>query len=180
MRKLLTASLLLVIPLGANAAGPAPKGSTPGRTAMTDAGSGCGLGSLLFDGNSGVGAHSIAMTTNAFLFNNTFGMSSGTLGCDSTQPVRYKGERIYISANMTRLAEDMARGQGETLAGLANLMGIAEGDRPAFYALTHKQFERIYPNESVTSDQVVDALIGVMKADAALAKYVRHGAAGGA
>jgi len=169
MKNIVATGLVLMIPLCAHAAGGK---AAPPKSAMTDAGSGCGLGSLLFDGNSGVGAHSIAMTSNAFLFNNTFGMSSGTLGCDSSQPVRYKGERVYIGANMTHLAQDMAQGQGETLAGLATLMGVAEADKPAFYALTHKHFERIYPNESVTSDQVVDALIGVMKADPMLAKYV--------
>lgn len=167
MKRVLAAGMLLAVPLWVGAAGPAPKSG-----AMTDAGSGCGLGSLLFDGNSGVGAHSIAMTTNGFLFNNTFGMSSGTLGCDANQPVRYKGERVYISANMTKLAQDMSRGQGETLAGLAELMGVAEADKPAFYALARTQFERIYAHESVTGDQVTEALVSVMKADPTLSKYV--------
>lgn len=166
MKKIIAAGLLLAAPVLVNAAGPETKG------AMTDAGSGCGLGSLLFDGNSGVGAHSIAMTTNGFLFNNTFGMSSGTLGCDASQPVRYKGERVYISANMTKLAEDMSRGRGETLAGLAEIMGIAQADKPAFYSATQRHFDRIYSSESVTSDQVMDALVGVLKSDSSLSKYV--------
>ncbi|QSA97200.1 DUF3015 family protein [Methylococcus sp. EFPC2] len=168
MKRALAAGILLAFPLWAGAAGPA----APRSSALTDAGSGCGLGSLLFDGNAGVGAHSVAMTTNGFLFNNTFGMSSGTLGCDSSQPVRYKGERLYISANMTKLAQDMSRGGGETLAGLAELMGVAESDKAAFYALARTHFESIYAHESVTSDQVTDALVGLMKADTVLAKYV--------
>ncbi len=170
MKKLITASLLLAAPLMANAAAPAAAAPRSGATA--DGGSGCGLGSLLFEGNTGVGAHSIAMTTNGFLFNNTFGMSSGTLGCDSSQPIRYKGERVYISANMTKLAEDMARGHGETLAGLAELMGIAQADKQAFYAATQQNFDRIYSSEVVTSDQVMDALVGVLKSDSTLSKYV--------
>ena len=51
-------------------------------------------------------------------------------------------------------------------------MGIAQDDKPAFYALTQKHFDRIYANESVTSDQVVDALVSVLKSDPVLSKYV--------
>lgn len=161
---------LLVTPILADAAG---TGTAQPRSVMAgDGGSGCGLGSLLFDGNSGVVPHSVAMTTNGFLFNNTFAMSSGTLGCDSSQPIRYRGERVYISANLTKLAEDMSRGQGETLAGLSEVMGIAQADKPAFYALTQKNFVRIYPHKTVTSDQVTDSLILILRSDPAFSKYV--------
>lgn len=171
MKKLLATGLLLALPLlGQAAGGAAPQGGQ--RQQAADAGSGCGLGSLMFEGNSGVGAHAVAMTTNGSLFNNTFGMSSGTLGCDPEIPVRYRGERVYISANMTRLAEDMSRGHGEILAGLAEMMGIAETDKAAFYSLTQRNFGRIYASESATADQVMDALIGTMKADPSLAKYL--------
>jgi len=169
MKKIITLSLMLAGPALVNAAGQA---APTGKGAMADGGTGCGLGTLWFDGNTGVAAHSIAMTTNGSLFNNTFGMSSGTLGCDSSQPIRYHGERVYIGANMTKLAEDMSRGQGETLAGLSEVMGIAQEDKPAFYALTQKHFDRIYANESVTSDQVADALVQVLKSDPVLSKYV--------
>ena len=170
MKKLIATSLLLISPMLVQAAGtPAGQGN---RNTAVDAGSGCGLGSLLFDGNSGVGAHAVAMTTNGSLFNNTFGMSSGTLGCDSSVPVRYRGERVYISANMTRLAEDMSRGQGEILAGLAEMMGIAAIDKPAFYSLTQRHFDHIYASESTTSDEVMEALVAAMKADSTLSKYV--------
>jgi len=98
-------------------------------------------------------------------------MSSGTLGCDPSQPIRYKGGRVYISANMTQLAEDMSRGSGETLAGLTEVLGIAAADKPAFYSAAKSHFDLIYPNESVTSDQVMDALLVVLKADPTLSKY---------
>jgi hypothetical protein len=168
--RVIACGCLLAAPILANAAG---AGTVQPRPAMAgDGGTGCGLGSLLFDGNSGVVAHSVAMTTNASLFNNTFAMSSGTLGCDASQPIRYRGERVYISANLTKLAEDMARGEGETLAGLSEVMGIAKADRPAFYALTQKNFDRLYPHESVTGDQLTDSLILVLKSDPAFSKYV--------
>ncbi|HUL12803.1 MAG TPA: DUF3015 family protein [Methylococcaceae bacterium] len=173
MRKMTTiiaCGFLLTAPLLVNAAAPA---DAPTRTTTAgDGAGGCGWGSALFDGNSGVGAHIFAMTTNGSFGNATFGMSSGTIGCDPSQPIRYKGGRVYISANMTKLAEDMSRGQGETLAGLSEVMGIAQADKPAFYALTKKHFDLIYPNELVTSDQVMDSLVVVLKSDPALSKYV--------
>jgi len=170
MQTMIACGFLLAAPVLANAAAPA---SVPTRTTTAgDGAGGCGWGSMLFDGNSGVPAHIFAMTTNGTFGNATFGMSSGTIGCDPSQPIRYKGGRMYISANLTRLAEDMSRGQGETLAGLSEVMGISQTDKPAFYALSQKHFDLIYPNESVTSDQVMDSLILILKADPALAKYV--------
>ena len=49
---------------------------------------------------------------------------------------------------------------------------FAQADKPAFYALTKKHFDLIYPNESVTSDQVMNSLVVVLKSDPALSKYV--------
>lgn len=169
MKKIIALSLVLAVPALVDAA---PIVASSSKPVMADGGTGCGLGTLWFDGNTGVAAHSLAMTTNGSTFNNTFGMSSGTLGCDSSLPIRYRGERVYIGANMTKLAEDMSRGQGETLAGLSEVMGIAQQDKPAFYALTQKHFDRIYANESVTSDQVLGALVQVLKSDPVLSKYV--------
>jgi len=171
MKKMLATGLLLTLPLLAQAGGNPPAAPSQ-RVPAADAGSGCGLGSLMFEGNTGVGAHAIAMTTNGSLLNNTFGMSSGTLGCDPEIPVRYRGERVYISANMTRLAEDVSRGQGEILAGLAEMMGIADADKSAFYSLTQRNFGRIFPSEAATADQVMGALLATLKADPQLSKYL--------
>ena len=87
-------------------------------------------------------------------------------------PVRYRGERLYISANMTRLAEDMSRGQGEILAGLAEVIGITQSDKQAFYALTQRKFAEIYTSEAVTSEEVLESLHAAMKSDMTLAKYL--------
>lgn len=165
MKKRLLVGLVLAAPLIAQAA--APQSST----SRGDGAGGCGWGSLLFDGNSGVGAHIFAMTTNGSFGNATFGMSSGTLGCDPSQPIRYKGGRVYISANMTKLAEDIARGEGETLDGLSEVMGVAEADRPAFNTLAKDHFDVLYPSDSVTSDQVMDKLLALLKGDPSLSKY---------
>jgi hypothetical protein len=166
MKKMIALVLLLAAPALVSAAPPR------GAATRGDGAGGCGWGSYLFNGNSGVGAHVLAVTTNGSFGNNTFGLSSGTNGCDANQPIKYKGGQIYISANMTKLAEDMSRGRGETLAGLAETLGIADQDKPIFYSRLKDNFAVIYPHESVTGAEAMNALVVVMKSDPALAKYV--------
>ncbi|WP_291516498.1 DUF3015 family protein [Bdellovibrio sp. ArHS] len=82
---------------------------------------GCGFGSIVMgsDGNQ-----VLAATTNGTSGSQTFGISTGTLNCQ--QDGIFKSGRevpAFIEVNKLALANDAARGQGETLAGLANLMG---------------------------------------------------------
>jgi hypothetical protein len=174
VKRIITVGLLLAMPFIVSAADAATPNSTSssGNRPTGDGVGGCGWGALLFEGSTGVGAHVMAMTTNVSLSDATFGLSSGTLGCDAHQPIRYKGGRVYISGNMTQLAEDMSQGHGEALAGLSDVLGIQAQDKAAFYALTQTQFDKIYPNARVTSDQVMDHLTSVMQSDPAMAKYV--------
>lgn len=165
MRTLVT-SLVLAIPLAAFAAPPPPSAPRTGEGA-----SGCGWGSLLFDGNNGVGAHVAAMSTNASFSNDMFGVSSGTNGCSATPVIRYKGGRVYIAQNMTQLAQDIARGEGETLAGLSSTMGIAAADQTRFNQTLQQHFREIYPDATVSSDQVMEAMLTVMRQDPRLAAY---------
>lgn len=84
------------------------------------ASAGCGLGSVVMgaDGNQ-----ILAATTNGTSGNQTFGISTGSLNCQQDGMFR-SGKEVpaYIEVNKVALANDAARGEGETLAGLANLM----------------------------------------------------------
>ncbi len=42
---------------------------------------GCGVGTIIWNGQSGVAPQVLAATTNGTLGNQTFGVSTGTLGC---------------------------------------------------------------------------------------------------
>jgi hypothetical protein len=66
----------------------------------------------------------------------------------------------------------MALGEGETLTNLASLMGVAEGDRAAFYQLTQQQFTTIFSSEDVTAADVVASLRRAMAESPALGGYV--------
>ncbi len=140
--------------------------------AANDTGPGCGVGSMIFDGKSGVAPHVLAATTNATLGNQTFGMTSGTLGCDVDQPISVAAAD-FLDNNMEKVARDMATGSGESLDTLANLMGISAADSQHFKAVSQAQFTSIFSSDRVHSGEVITALNQVMQQDTVLAKYVR-------
>lgn len=137
-----------------------------------NSGPGCGWGSMLFEGQSGTASHVVAATTNGTSGNNTFGMSSGTNGCDTSTTIDYSGTSAVVFHNMDRLSGDIAKGDGEILSTVASVMGIEAQDVPTFKRVMHENFSSLYPTSDVSSDQVVQAIIAVMAADKTLAKYV--------
>lgn len=134
---------------------------------------GCGLGSQIFDGQSGIVPQSLAVTTNGTLGNQTFGISSGTSGCDPDGAV-IASQRVpmYVGDNLDALARDMATGSGEALESLASVMQINATDRAAFYVATREHYSRIFPSHDVTAGDVLASLYGVMAENDRLARYV--------
>jgi hypothetical protein len=124
--------------------------------AVNQKNTGCGLGSMIMQGNDGLLFQVLAVTTNGTCGNQTFGISSGTLNC--SQPGKFATrERVnsYISDNMDNLANDIAKGDGEYLNTLAVLMEVPEGTRAGFYAKLQNNFSQIYTSASVTSVDVL-------------------------
>ena len=155
MKKLLLVSLIALTPLAAQAGGSA----------------GCGLGSTLFDGQSGIAPNVLAATTNGLSGNQTFGMTTGTLGCNQNDTVSAAAD-TFLDANMERVARNMSTGQGESLETLAALIGIEDADKASFFALSQSNFKSIYSRDDVTSSEVLASLKAIMLKDVTLAKYV--------
>ncbi len=131
---------------------------------------GCGAGSMIFKGQSGLAPNVLAATTNGISGNQTFGITTGTLGCNQNDTVTAQAD-IFIDSNMERVARDMSVGEGEALDTLATLMGIADEDKASFFQLSQANFTKIYSREDVTSSEVVASLKAVMLTDVKLAKY---------
>ena len=88
--------------------------------ALADNDIGCGLGTMVFDGQSGKVSKILAATTNGTSGNQTFGITFGTLGCDGTGTISSSEKlAMFIDGNMDNLARDIAKGEGETLATLS-------------------------------------------------------------
>ena len=132
---------------------------------------GCGWGNALFKGNSGTANHVLAAITNAFLGNNTFGMTTGTNGCSTSSTLGYGGSSA-VSAIMDEFSEDVARGEGDALNTVAVLYGVEPADRPTFARVMHENFAVIFPSEDVTADEMIASIEAVMKADPTLSKYI--------
>ncbi len=132
---------------------------------------GCGWGNALFKGSEGMPSHVIAGITNAFLGNNTFGMTSGTNGCSTTGKLSYGGEAV-ISSIMDEFSEDVARGEGDAMDTVAVVYGIEKQDRATFAKVMHENFAVLFPSEDVTAGDMMASIEEVMKADATLSKYI--------
>ncbi len=124
---------------------------------------GCGLGSVIMQGNDGLVFQVLAATTNGTFGNQTFGMTSGTSNCE--KPSRLVSIEIinnYVADNMDNLASDIAKGNGEYLNTLAVLMEVPEGSRTDFYSKLQNNFSHIYPSTDVSSIEVVRNIEGLM------------------
>jgi hypothetical protein len=127
---------------------------------------------MVFDGQSGVGPQVLAVTTNGTSGNQTFGISSGTLGCTQDGVVQSTQKlSMFTGSNMDKLARDMSVGHGESLETIAELMGIAEEDKSSFFAVSQQNFDKIFSSEDVTAEQVLASLNEVMAQDEKLARY---------
>ena len=140
-------------------------------TALAGNSSGCGAGSLIFQGQSGVAPNVLAITTNGTFWNATFGMSTGSAGCQKDGVVLNEHERdMYAATNLRQLKNEMARGQGEYLDGLASLMGVGEANLGAFRAFSQASLPVLL--EAEDSAGFLAALDREMAADPVLARYV--------
>jgi len=137
-------------------------------------GSGCGLGQTVFEGQSGLVPNILAATTNGTSGNQTFGLTSGTSGCDAESVVKNDTQReIFVAANFDNLSQEMAQGQGDHLSSLAAIMKVELKDQAAFYSLAQDNFGNIFSSETVDANQLIASLDSAMLQDASLAKYIR-------
>jgi hypothetical protein len=151
-RLLMVLSLsVLVVFLSAGSSGAVNKGNT-----------GCGLGYYFFkNASDSFLVQLLAVTTNS-LGTQTFGILTETFGC--RQPKRLAhDERLneFVAGNMDSLAAEMASGEGESLATLAELMEVPEPQRDGFYVSLKENFTRIFTSSDIRSSQLIENILEV-------------------
>ncbi len=147
---------------------------TASSAAMAAAAGGpnCGWGNLLFKGSKGIPSHVVAVTTNGTSGNNTFGITSGTNGCDASGTLTYGGrDMVQVSAILDEFSEDVARGHGEALNAIAVMIGVERSDRELFADVMHENFAAIFPDENVTAKEAMVSVNELMKTNGQLSKY---------
>lgn len=132
-------------------------------SAFAGGNTGCGLGTVIFkDSGQTTLVQILAVTTNGTSGNQTFGISSGTSECEQPKKI-VRSERLneFVQANLDELARDIAAGKGETLATVAELMGVPAPGRDAFSRTLQLHFSEIFPTPGVEYAHVVDAIVRV-------------------
>lgn len=125
---------------------------------------GCGLGSTIWTDGSSLVHQVLGATTNGTSANQTFGMTSGTSNCE-LEGYGGQAQAVFIEANKVALANDIARGQGDTLASLARMYGC--NNMKAIGSALQMNYETIFPSQTVDArhiDTTISSLIGQNKA----------------
>jgi len=136
MNKLLIAALVLM-------------GSNAMAAGYGDAG--CGLGAMVLGSEKGW-TQVFAGTTNGTSGSQTFGITSGTSNCTDGGAVSMEKQvPHYVEVNRFALAKEAARGGGETVAGLANLMGCKAD---TFGANLQKNYDNVFVKTNMEASKI--------------------------
>lgn len=125
--------------------------------------SGCGLGSMAWRGQSGIGPQVLAVSTNT-TFGQTFGITFGTSGCDPDGRVSGGTQKMvlaFMQNNMEQFALDAAAGHGETIETLAGMVNM---DKEVVAQKTKNNFNVIFASADVDAVDVTLKFFEVMKA----------------
>src|SRR6185369_9628162 len=103
---------------------------------------GCGLGTLVMGKD---GSQVLAATTNGTSGSQTFGITSGTSNCTDDGHMASRNQLpIFLDVNKAALANDMARGNGETLSHVSYALGCS--DTVTFNSVMQKNYSTVFPN----------------------------------
>jgi len=119
---------------------------------------GCGLGSMVIQNQDSLVKQVIASTLNNISGNQTFGITTGTLGCEKpTKIANNQKLEKFVKENIDQITMDAARGNGESIKTLAKLMNIK--NETAFAKKLQQNFDKIFASENVNSAQVIDNIV---------------------
>jgi hypothetical protein len=142
--------------------------------AAADSDIGCGLGTQLWEGEKGLVPKVLGATTNGTFGNQTFGITTGTLGCSSEGVITADARlRMFAGANLDNLARDMAQGQGETLDAFARLMNVQEADKADFFQFTKSHFGELFADSDATAGEMIASLNRLLAQDPTLSVYAQ-------
>ena len=138
-----------------------------------ETGAGCGVGKIAMEGKSGkdaaISASLINLIVNYFTGAQLFGMTSGTLGCDTSQQVnnhRLKDE--FVAQNQDSLTIDIARGEGAYLESFASIIGVKAEDKALFFDHLQANYDEI-----ADTDDMIASIDHSLAKNPLLNKYTR-------
>jgi hypothetical protein len=142
MKKIIAASLMLLAAEAVSAASVGPAG--------------CGLGYLIFNKDSQV----LAATTNG-TGGQIFGITSGTSGCEQGSGVAKL--EAFIESNRVAFANDVARGQGETLVSVTSILRCQDAGQVG--EVLKQNYSLVFPSAATSADDVGSRVRDVLKSN---------------
>lgn len=115
---------------------------------------GCGFGTEILKGKQGKVFEVLAVTTNGTSASSTFAITSGTSGYKEGAVIGMNSVDLYIAENMDGIANDIAKGDGEYVDTLAQMMKVE--NKEAFKAKLHDNFNNIYTSKDITAKEVAE------------------------
>lgn len=115
---------------------------------------GCGLGSIIFGEQTGP-IQIVAATTNGIWSHQTFAITSGTSNCKEDGSDS-RSASLFITANREALEKDVARGNGETVSTLSDLMRCQ--DPKSFGNKLQSNYGKIFPSQKTSTENVVESI----------------------
>ena len=140
-----------------------------GASSMAFAQPGCGVGAMIWKGQSGIAPHVLAATTNG-MASQTVSMTLGIVGCHTNENVQSMA--MIMESRGAAIAADMSRGQGENLEAMAAALGVEVENRSEFYRVLSGNCNTIFPNSDTTSGEAVSAIVALLEKNESLSKYV--------
>ncbi len=119
---------------------------------------GCGLGSIVFEGDQTWWKQVLAGTTNGTGFQSV-AITIGTSNCDAPTPFKVTSAQAYVEANRVALANDIARGNGETIVGLSKVYGCT--DTAHFGKALKSSYNTIFATTDATSLEITNNISNV-------------------
>ncbi len=120
---------------------------------------GCGLGSMVFAGEKGAVYDVLAATTNGTSGNQTFGMSTGTMGCKRNATIQKRKFAYFMNNNYEQFAMDASAGKNsETMKAAAIILDV---DSSKLASVVKTNFASIFTDgaESVEVASRIEKLV---------------------
>jgi hypothetical protein len=97
------------------------------------------------------------------IFESTTAVSFSTVYYGTSSNKFYSAENEFkavqfAQVNWLKLMADIAKGQGEYLTTMADLLKVSSAKKPAFYKVSQFKFNRLFPSADTTPEQLVNNL----------------------
>lgn len=125
---------------------------------------GCGLGAMVFKDEPGK-IQIVSATLNNIISPQTSAITSGTSNCYEDD-ARAEAA-MYVTVNEQALQNDIARGNGETLAGLGKIFKCEDTDMLG--SALQRNYKSIFPATNVPGEDVAKSIESSITNDGALA-----------